>query len=170
MGFEAPAAFLFQLDLWGMLQQNGLAETAVLVILILFSILGYSVVTSKYMNSLVSKNPVTIEVVGHQWWWEVNYPNSQPDLTVSTANEIHVPVGVPVVLQTSSADVIHSFWAPNIQGKRDLIPGYQNAIWFQVATFGAVLLLVFLLKARGPQQQGQGGAPARAEPPMPAEA
>ena len=103
-----------------------------LSVLILFSILGYSVVASKNMNSLVSKNPVSIKVTGHQWWWEVEYPNPQADLTVTTANEIHVPVGVPVVLETASADVIHSFWAPNIQGKRDLIPGYSNAIWFQV--------------------------------------
>jgi cytochrome c oxidase subunit II len=104
----------------------------VLSVLVLFSILGYSVVTSKNMNSLASKNPVSIKVTGHQWWWEVEYPNPQADLTVTTANEIHVPIGVPVVLQTASADVIHSFWAPNIQGKRDLIPGYENAIWFQI--------------------------------------
>ena len=104
----------------------------VLSILTLFAILGHSLVTGKYMNSLASKNPVSIQVIGHQWWWEVQYPNSQADLWVTTANEIHLPVGVPVVLQTSSADVIHSFWAPNIQGKRDLIPGYSNAIWLQV--------------------------------------
>jgi cytochrome c oxidase subunit 2 len=108
-----------------------LAATVV-TFFILISILGYSVVTSRYMNSLESKNPVSIQVVGHQWWWEVQYPNSDASQWVVTANEIHVPVGVPVVLQTSSRDVIHSFWAPNIQGKRDLIPGYSNAIWFQV--------------------------------------
>ena len=52
--------------------------------------------------------------------------------TVITANEIHVPVGQPVVIKTSSTDVIHSFWAPNLHGKRDLIPGYQNAVRLQV--------------------------------------
>jgi cytochrome c oxidase subunit 2 len=104
----------------------------VVTTLILFAILGHSVVTGKHMNSLVSKNPVSIQVVGHQWWWEIVYPNTDPSMTVTTANEIHVPTGVPVVVQTSSRDVIHSFWAPNIQGKRDLIPGYTNAIWFQV--------------------------------------
>jgi cytochrome c oxidase subunit 2 len=101
-------------------------------IIILFAILGHTMVTSKYMNSLVSKNPVSIQVYGHQWWWEVQYPNNDASLWVTTANEIHVPVGVPVVLQTGSRDVIHSFWAPNIQGKRDLIPGHSSAIWFQV--------------------------------------
>jgi cytochrome c oxidase subunit II len=103
-----------------------------LSILILFAILGHTVVTGKYMYSLESKNPVSIQVFGHQWWWEVQYPNPDASLWVTTANEIHIPVGVPIVLQTGSKDVIHSFWAPNIQGKRDLIPGHSSAIWFQV--------------------------------------
>jgi cytochrome c oxidase subunit 2 len=108
-----------------------IVATAVSII-ILFAILGYAVVTGRYMYSLESKNPVSIQVYGHQWWWEVQYPNDDASLWVTTANEIHVPVGVPIVLQTGSRDVIHSFWAPNIQGKRDLIPGHSSAIWFQV--------------------------------------
>lgn len=103
-----------------------------LTLVILFGILGHSVVTGKYMYSLESKNPVSIQVYGHQWWWEVQYPNDDASLWVTTANEIHVPIGVPIVLQTRSKDVIHSFWAPNIHGKRDLIPGHSSAIWFQV--------------------------------------
>jgi cytochrome c oxidase subunit II len=51
---------------------------------------------------------------------------------VQTANEIHVPIGRPVVFKMSSHDVIHSFWAPNLQGKRDLIPGLSTAIWIEV--------------------------------------
>ena len=101
-------------------------------VMTLFAILGMSVVTGKKVEGLTSKNPITIQVTGHQWWWEVTYPNSQADQTVTTANEIHVPVGKPVVILTSSADVIHSFWPPNIRGKRDLLPGYQNAFWMQV--------------------------------------
>ncbi len=98
---------------------------------VLFVILVYSIRTGAYMNALVSKNPLTVEVVGHQWWWEFHYPNSDASMYVVTANEMHVPVKTPVVLLTSATDVIHSFWAPNLQGKRDLIPGYQTAIWFQ---------------------------------------
>ncbi len=79
-----------------------------------------------------SKNPVSIQVIGHQWWWEVRYPNPDASQTIVTANEIHVPVGVPVVINTASRDVIHSFWAPNVKGKRDLIPGYTTAFWFRV--------------------------------------
>jgi cytochrome c oxidase subunit 2 len=103
-----------------------------ITIFTLFVVLVMSIVTGAKVGGISSKNPVTIQITGHQWWWEVTYPNSQADQTVITANEIHVPVGTPVVVLTSSADVIHSFWAPNINGKRDLLPGYQNAVWMQV--------------------------------------
>jgi cytochrome c oxidase subunit 2 len=105
-------------------------------VITLFVILVLSVVTGKRVEGLTSKNPVTIQINGHQWWWEVTYPNSQADQTVTTANEIHVPIGKPVVVLTNSADVIHSFWAPSITGKRDLLPGYSSAFWFQIDTPG----------------------------------
>jgi cytochrome c oxidase subunit II len=70
-----------------------------------------------------------VRIVGHQWWWEVHYP----DYGVTTANEIHVPVSIgnesPVLLQLESADVIHSFWVPQLSGKTDLIPGLANTMW-----------------------------------------
>jgi cytochrome c oxidase subunit II len=104
-----------------------------ITIVILFVILVSSVVSGKKATqSLVSKNPVTIEVTGHQWWWEIRYPNPDASKTIVTANEIHIPVGVPIVMNTSSRDVIHSFWAPNVHGKRDLILGYTSAFWFEV--------------------------------------
>jgi cytochrome c oxidase subunit 2 len=74
----------------------------------------------------------TIDVYGHQWWWEVHYPNDEPDKIVVTANEIHVPVGTPLRIHGTSRDVIHSFWAPNVQGKRDLLPGYETDVMMQV--------------------------------------
>ena len=98
----------------------------------LFVILVISVVTGKRIHGPTSKNPVTIQVTARQWWWEIRYPNPQADQTITTANEIHVPVGAPIVVLTNSKDVIHSFWAPSITGKRDLIPGYSSAFWFQV--------------------------------------
>jgi cytochrome c oxidase subunit II len=103
-----------------------------ITVITLFVILVLSVITGKRVEGLTSKNPVTIQITGHQWWWEVTYPNSQADQTVTTANEIHVPVGTPVVVLTNSNDVIHSLWAPNITGKRDLLPGYSSAFWFQI--------------------------------------
>jgi cytochrome c oxidase subunit II len=62
---------------------------------------------------------VEIEVVGHQWWWEVNYP----ELQVTTANEIHIPAGRPACVTLTSDDVIHSFWVPRLAGKQDMVPG-----------------------------------------------
>jgi cytochrome c oxidase subunit 2 len=67
-----------------------------------------------------------VQIIGHQWWWEVHYPGARPDEEVVSANEIHLPAGRDVVLDLTSADVIHSFWAPNLHGKRDLIPGRHN--------------------------------------------
>jgi len=77
-----------------------------------------------------------VEVIGHQWWWEITYPNSQADQTITTANEIHVPIDTPVVVLTNSTDVIHSFWAPNLDGKKDLIPGHETVTWFRADTIG----------------------------------
>jgi cytochrome c oxidase subunit II len=105
----------------------------VLTVITLFVILVESVIAAKNSTqALVSKNPVSIQVIGHQWWWEIRYQNSDASQTVVTANEIHVPTGVPIVMNGTSRDVIHSFWPPNISGKRDLIPGYNTAFWFQV--------------------------------------
>lgn len=68
---------------------------------------------------------VNISVMGHQWWWEFEYP----ELGIVTANEMHVPVSRRMVLSLDSADVLHSFWAPKLGGKRDLIPGQDNELW-----------------------------------------
>ena len=107
-----------------------------ITVITLFVILVLSVITGKRVEGLTSKNAVTIQITGHQWWWEVTYPNSQADQTVTTANEIHVPVGTSVIVLTNSKDVIHSFWAPNITGKRDLLPGYSSAFWFKIDKAG----------------------------------
>lgn len=76
-----------------------------------------------------------ISVIGHQWWWEYRYPESG----VVTANELHVPVGRPVVLSMTSADVIHSFWAPRLGGKRDVIAGRTNRLRFTADSVGVFL-------------------------------
>lgn len=67
-----------------------------------------------------------IEVTGHQWWWELQYDDAEPQNRVTTANELHIPVGRPVELVLRTQDVIHSFWVPALHGKRDLIPGRVN--------------------------------------------
>ena len=73
-----------------------------------------------------------IEAVGHQWWGEFRYP----DLGIVTANEIHVPVGRTIDIRLTSADVIHSFWFPRAGGKRDVIPGHENQLWFKMDSVG----------------------------------
>jgi cytochrome c oxidase subunit II len=73
-----------------------------------------------------------IEVIGHQYWWEVRYP----DHSVVTANEIHLPVDTPIRMLVSSADVIHSVWVPQLAGKIDMIPGKTNELRFDVDTPG----------------------------------
>jgi len=82
------------------------------------------------MSSPGVPDPVGITVTGHQWWWEVRYDDPTPKNIVLTANEIHVPVGRPISLTLTSADVIHSFWVPSLNGKRDLIPGQNATTWF----------------------------------------
>jgi len=81
-------------------------------------------------------SPLLVEVTANQWWWEVTYPAEPPSLQVTTANEIHVPVGRPVVVVLRSNDVIHSFWPPSLTGKRDLIPGQETSLWFQADSAG----------------------------------
>lgn len=76
-----------------------------------------------------------LEVVGHQWWWEVHYKDV-PSLTFTTANEIHIPVGRTVAVDLRTADVIHSFWVPSLTGKTDLIPGQINQTWFSASRPG----------------------------------
>lgn len=67
-----------------------------------------------------------VTVLGHQWWWEFRYPS----LGVATANELHLPLGQPVVLRLEGPDVIHSFWVPQLGGKRDVVPGRINTLTF----------------------------------------
>jgi cytochrome c oxidase subunit II len=67
-----------------------------------------------------------IEVVGHQWWWEVRYLDVIPSRIVRTANELHLPVGQTARITLKSGNVIHSLWVPNLAGKQDLIPGRSN--------------------------------------------
>jgi cytochrome c oxidase subunit II len=74
-----------------------------------------------------------LRVVGHQWWWEFEYPG----LGVITANELHVPVGTPLQISLNSTDVIHSFWVPQFGMMRDAVPGKTNQMSVLVERAGA---------------------------------
>src|SRR5207237_1308994 len=76
------------------------------------------------------EHAVNLQVTGHQWWWEIRYEGSPESQTFTTANELHVPVGRPVVIRLLADDVIHSLWVPNLSGKKDLIPGRTATVTF----------------------------------------
>lgn len=81
-----------------------------------------------------------IEVVGHQWWWEVRYPGEDGEGDVVTANRLVMPAGEPVDFRLTSADVIHAFWIPRLGGKRDMVPGRYTTIRLEAdepGVFGA---------------------------------
>ncbi|MFL6354765.1 MAG: cytochrome c oxidase subunit II [Bryobacteraceae bacterium] len=113
------------------------AGATIATVVILFVLLVLSVSTGKAISELGNKqNGMVIEVTGNQWWWKVRYLHNQPGLVLDTANEIHIPVGRPVMIRGTSNDVIHSFWVPNLHGKRDLIPSRITTEWIQANSPG----------------------------------
>jgi cytochrome c oxidase subunit 2 len=108
----------------------------VLTGLTLLGTFTYSMVVMGETMSPTERPALTIEIVGHRWWWEARYPRTAASGAFTTANELHIPVGVPVRLDVSSADVIHSFWIPRLHGKIDLIPGVRNRFWIRADSAG----------------------------------
>jgi cytochrome c oxidase subunit 2 len=109
-----------------------------LIVLVLF------LATARTINELDLRKPLPgslgITVVGHQWWWEIRYP----ELGIATANELHVPVSSesasrPTFLTLESVDVIHSFWVPQLAGKMDVVPNRSNYLWFAPTATGTFL-------------------------------
>jgi cytochrome c oxidase subunit 2 len=101
-------------------------------------------VTSRTIADIQNRKPppgaVHATVVGHQWWWEIRYP----ELGIVTANELHVPASTgnnrqPTFLKLQSADVAHSFWVPQLAGKTDLIPNRENLMWIEPTKPGTYL-------------------------------
>lgn len=99
---------------------GGVVMPSVLIVVVLVA----TVASMRDVAGAPSDDAVAIEIVGHQWWWEVRYP----DHGVVTANEVHIPAGRDVVLDLRSADVIHSFWVPELAGKMDLLPERSNTL------------------------------------------
>jgi cytochrome c oxidase subunit 2 len=79
---------------------------------------------------------IEIDVVASRWWWDVRYQREEPDQGFTTANEIHIPVGVPVRIRLHTDDVIHSFWVPSLSGKMDVMPGRVNELVIQADRAG----------------------------------
>jgi cytochrome c oxidase subunit II len=108
------------------------AAAGALTTLILVALLVVTVAAGHGLNPLLrARDTVTVRVTGRQWWWEFRYPGAAPDQEVTTANELHIPVGKPILLELVSRDVIHSFWVPSLHGKRDLIPGHDSTTYIE---------------------------------------
>lgn len=107
---------------------GGIAMPVVIIaIVFVFSTRGLVAI-----GDLRGEDTVTIDIVAHQYWWEVSYP----DEGFVTANEVHIPVGESVDIRLTSEDVIHSFWVPSLHGKIDILPGHTTSITLQAEEAG----------------------------------
>ena len=107
LGFAFPAVVLTGLLIWGLTLTSSLSATR------------------------VTGNEMRVKIVGEMWWWRVHYQDAEGRETLRDANELHIPVGKPVLLELEAADVIHSFWVPRLGGKMDMIPGRTNRLLIQ---------------------------------------
>jgi cytochrome c oxidase subunit II len=98
-----------------------------LPIVIALFVFASTIRSSLALSAPPGPETVTVTIIGHRWWWEVQYP----DEAFTTANQLYLPVGQSVRVNITSADVIHSFWVPQLGFKRDLIPGQMNETWLQ---------------------------------------
>ncbi|SAK45392.1 cytochrome c oxidase polypeptide II [Caballeronia catudaia] len=112
-----------------------IAATALSTFL-LFGLVLADVLTDRALSRLPVDNALRIEMTGYQWWWQARYlrDGDAPEFTL--ANELHVPVGRPVIVSLKAADVIHTFWVPNLHGKKDMIPGRDATIEFRADKAG----------------------------------
>ncbi|GIV96436.1 MAG: cytochrome c oxidase subunit 2 [Herpetosiphonaceae bacterium] len=118
------------------------------------------------------ENPFVVRAIGHQWWWEFEYP----ELGISTAGDMYIPAGRDIKVELQSKDVVHSFWVPKLMGKTDTLPGLTNYLWFNAEEPGEYYgqcaefcgeqhaLMRFKVIAR-PQAEFDAWAAAMKEPP-----
>jgi cytochrome c oxidase subunit 2 len=134
--FRAPRADLTTPpDLAPLTQPERGAALAVVTAITLCALLLVVLTIASFRTdrALASLGPpsLQIEVTGHQFWWEVRYEDADASRSFTTANEIHIPVGQPVLIKLKADDVIHSLWVPNLSGKKDLIPGREATLTLQ---------------------------------------
>lgn len=104
LGFAFPSVVLTALLMWGLLLTGSLSAAR------------------------VPEGAMRVKIIGEMWWWRVHYQDGRGRETLRDANELHIPVGQPVLLELEAADVIHSFWVPRLGGKMDMIPGRTNRL------------------------------------------
>jgi cytochrome c oxidase subunit 2 len=99
--------------------------------IVLLALTGWTIATMAGIAKPPHPAAFTIEVSARQWWWGFTYDAADGAKAFTTANEIHIPVGQPVLFTLTSPDVIHSFWIPALGGKTDVIPGQTNEMWLE---------------------------------------
>lgn len=102
---------------------GGVAMPFVLIVMVFTATIG----AMRTMPASAPPDALVVDVIGHQFWYEVSYP----DQGISVANELHIPVGRAITLRLTSADVIHSFWVPELGGKMDMLPDHTNTLVLQ---------------------------------------
>jgi cytochrome c oxidase subunit 2 len=115
--------------------ERAVLAATVLSVLILAGLLIATVAGGRQVFSDTGP-ALPVKVIAHQWWWEIHYPGPRDSDLVVTANELHLPAGRTAALELHAADVIHSLWIPNLQGKRDLIPGHTTRLVIQPERVG----------------------------------
>ncbi|HUF82478.1 MAG TPA: cytochrome c oxidase subunit II [Burkholderiales bacterium] len=98
---------------------------------VLTALLIYGLSLTGNLSDRIRGDEMRVRVTGEMWWWRVAYLGDDGQPVSHDANELHIPVGAPVVLELESADVIHSFWVPRLSGKLDMIPGRRNLMRIQ---------------------------------------
>ncbi len=116
--------------------QIELAWTVIPILITVVLVLVTSRTIGEIQDRKMPSDALSIKVIGHQWWWEVHYMDKNGKDLLITANEIHIPISdrdpakaTPTHVLLQSADVIHSFWVPQLAGKTDLIPNKNNDTW-----------------------------------------
>lgn len=100
-------------------------------VVVLSALLIYGLGLTSHLKAEGAPGEMRVRVTGEMWWWRVAYLDAGGAEVVTDANEVHIPVGRPVVFELESADVIHSFWVPRLGGKVDMIPGRRNLVRLQ---------------------------------------
>ena len=108
--------------------QRTVVSVSVLSVVLLVALIVADVLTDRALSKLPVANALHIELTGWRWWWQARYAAEDGHPEFVTANELHVPVGRPIVISLGAGDVIHSFWVPSLHGKKDLLPGIASTI------------------------------------------
>jgi cytochrome c oxidase subunit II len=153
-----------------------------LPVVVLTALLTYSLILTRNLSASTGQPAMRVQITGEMWWWRVDYLDSKGNITLKDANELHIPVGQTVAVELLAGDVIHSFWIPQLAGKKDMIPGRRNILYLsaekvgiyagQCAEFcgGAHALMGFTVVAHDRESFAQWQKSRSVDPPKPMDA